>query len=341
MKKTALAAALAASAIFANGAGTPGGFERNADPATGGTIVDGIAARVDSATITIGDVMNEIRNNPRLRAGVNLADKIEFERLYRKTVEALVERKLVLKAADEAKLELQDWAVDSRVREIVRDHFDGNVDNLHAALAESRTAYSDWRRGVKEEMIVSAMRYQKIEKNVDAAPGAMRAEYKDHPERYSEQPRATVSVILLAPAEGKPEPAKRAEALLAELAKGADFAKLAKENSSDTHAAEGGLWKDIDPKEYFLPEIVKHLATLKSGQTSPKPVTFGGYAVIVRKESESPGRLKSFAECYGEIERNVCAKEREKLYTEWIGNLRERSSIRMYDIPKDRPRLKN
>lgn len=339
MKKAAVAAAAFASALAGAAHASEREFLPSPPPVAGGTAMDGIAARVDAAVITMGDVMAEIRSNPRWRTGVNLADKIEFHNLYKRVTEALVDRKLVLKAADNAKLELQEWAVDSRIQEIVRDFFDGDVNRLNAKLAEDKVPYGEFRRTIREDLIASAMRYQIVDKNATASPGAMRAEYRDHPERYSNAEKVTISVILLAPAEGSPAPAERAAALLEKLSAGADFAELARENSSDTHASSGGLWEDVDPNEYFLPEIVAHISALKPGETSAKPLVFGDYAVIVRKISGTPGRKRSFSEAYDDIERNVLAAERERIETQWLESLRKSSFVQMFDLPKERVRV--
>ena len=69
--------------------------------------LDGIAARVDSDVITIGDVMNELRRNPEAGKRMATADESEMEALYRAALDTLVERRLILKAAAEKKVGLE------------------------------------------------------------------------------------------------------------------------------------------------------------------------------------------------------------------------------------------
>ena len=45
--------------------------------------LDGIAARVDSAIITVGDVMAEIRRNPEISGRMIASDESEMQALYR------------------------------------------------------------------------------------------------------------------------------------------------------------------------------------------------------------------------------------------------------------------
>ena len=65
--------------------------------------LDGIAARVDSNVITVGDVMNEIRRNPDAGRRMMGADESEMQALYGAALDTLVERRLILKAAAEKK----------------------------------------------------------------------------------------------------------------------------------------------------------------------------------------------------------------------------------------------
>lgn len=123
---------------------------------SGASVIDGIAAKINNDVITISDVMAEIRRDPELRTmGRTLQDETTFRRLYRDTVEAMVDRRLVLKAAVDAKMELQDWVVDKRVWEIVKEGFDGDINRLYVALADSHIPFEEWRRTIREDLIVS------------------------------------------------------------------------------------------------------------------------------------------------------------------------------------------
>src|SRR5262249_56459715 len=70
-----------------------------------------------------------------------------------------------------------------------------------------------------------------------------------------------------------------AKAVLAELQKGADFAELAKQKSSDPGAAEGG---DLGyfPKEAMVPEFAEAAFNLQKGQLSEPVRTRFGWHVI-------------------------------------------------------------
>lgn len=273
--------------------------------------VDGIAATVDSQSILRSDVIHEMRR-------VN-ADESRFEEIRN----ALIERKLITKAARESKMTMQEWVVDNRVREIIEKGFDGDRNKLVAMLAQQKIPYTEWRQRIKDDMVVSAMRWNIIDKHVSASPAEMRAEYKAHPERYQAASKTTVSVILL-----KPEDAEKRETIKTAL-KEKSFADLAKEYSADTHAAEGGVWKDVNPVEVFRPEICAEIAKMPKGTISDW-IELDGWSFLLRKDAETGAYARTFAEAYDDIEENVKIENSKKLYAEWMERLKAESYIKIY-----------
>ena len=273
--------------------------------------VDGIAATVGTESILRSDVVGEM-----MRAGADESRFAEFRN-------RLIDRRLILNAAAESKMTLQEWVIDNRVREITDEAFGGDRNRLVAALAKQKLPYGEWRRRIKEDMIVGAMRWNTIDRYVTASPAEMAAEYEAHPERYRADAKTSVSVILL-----KPENAERRKDVDAELTR-RPFAEVAKEWSADSRAAEGGLWKDVKPEEVFRTEIVAELAKLKVGETSSW-IDLDGWSFLLRKESESAAGARSFSEAYDDIAMSVKNANAKKLYQEWMERLRKETYIKVY-----------
>lgn len=273
---------------------------------------DGIAAVVGGKTILRSDVEGELR-----RIG---ADQSRFDEVR----DRLVERLLILKAAADSKMTMQEWVVDNRVREIVDDMFGGDRSRLDEALIRQKVQFSEWRERIKEDTIVGAMRWNVVDKNVTASPAEMKAEFTAHPERYRKDGRVTVSVILL-----RPEDAAKKDAISAALKEGGDFAALAKEHSADTHAKDGGVWRDVVPAEVFRPEIAAAIEkTAKGGLSGWLDVD--GWSFFVRKDDSVDSAPQSFAEAYTAVEANVKNANAKKLYDEWMKRLRADAYIKIY-----------
>ena len=273
--------------------------------------IDGVAAKVGSETILRSEILEEMR-----RANAD-------ESRYGEIRNEMINRKLILKAAADSKMTMQEWVVDNRIREIINKSFDGDRNRLIETLSHQKVSYPEWRARMKEDMVVSAMRWNVVEKNVSASPAAMRAEYAAHPERYKSEPKVTVSVILLKPEDS----AKRLE-ITAALKK-ESFADLARRYSADSHAAVGGVWKDVKPEDVFKPEICKEIAAMPKGTISHW-IELDGWSFLLRKDDDTKGCSKSFEEAYDEIERNVKDEAADRVYAEWIERLRAETYIKVF-----------
>ncbi len=303
--------------------------------ACAGTL-DGIAAKVDRDVITVGDVMNEIRRHPEARNRADRGGETEMQALYRTALENLVDRKLILKAASDRKLDMQEWLVDNRIREIVHDSFDGDMNKLTAELDASKVPMSEWRNKIREDMIVSAMRYQMVENAIRVSPAQLKKEFGEHPERYVKGAKADVRVILLKPAadDKTPSVGTRADEIFGRLDKGEDFGALARKHSADSHAKDGGLWSGVDPEDVFREEICAALAKLKVGETS-KLIDLDGWGFIVRKERASAKAKMSLAEAYDLVEKNVKADLARDAYAAWVNRLRADAFVKIYPAPAE------
>ena len=280
-------------------------------PAAEAVEVDGIAARVGSESILKSEVAEELR-----RSG---GDPSRFNEVRSE----MIDRKLILKAAADSKMTMQDWVVESRIREIIDRAFGGDRNKLMDQLQRQKVSYPEWRQRMQDDMVVSAMRWNTVDRNVVASPAAMREEYRRHPERYTVGRRVSVSVILL-----KPEDAERRGEIAAKLRE-EPFEDVARRYSADSHAAAGGLWKDVDPAEVFRPEVVEEIGKMPKGTLSHW-IDLDGWSFLLRKESDDEAKTRSFAEAYDDIEENVRVEQAKRLYDEWVARLRASAYIKVY-----------
>lgn len=278
--------------------------------ACGAVEIDGIAAKVNSSVILKSDVILEMR-----RAGLS-ADR------YDAVLKEMIERKLILKAASESKMTMQEWVVENRIREIIQRGFGGDRNKLMETLAQQKISYPEWRQRMLDDMIVSAMRWQVVDKNMVASPAAMREEYANNPERYMAGGTTTISVILL-----KPEDVDKRDEV-AEALKTESFADVARRYSADSRAAEGGVWKDIVPSDVFRQEVCREIADMPVGTLSGW-IDLDGWSFLLRKDDDNQLRQLSFAEAYDDIERNVREEMALEQYDRWMERLMSESYIKV------------
>jgi len=263
--------------------------------------VDGIAARVGTEVILRSDVQDEMKRLPP-------SDSSTFLDVRNR----LIDRKLILKAAADSKMTMQEWVVENRIREIIKKGFQGDRNRLMEALSQQKISYPEWRARMKDDMIVSAMRYQVVDKHVTASPSEMRKEYAEHKDRYSSGGTVSVSVIALQPS----ETAKRAE--ISSKVKELSFVALG--------ATE---YKNVKPADLFNPTICTEIAKMPKGTISHW-IEIDGWSYLIRKDDETLGKVRTLEEAIEDIEANVKEATARRLYTAWVERLRAESYIKVY-----------
>ena len=133
-----------------------------------------------------------------------------------------------------------------------------------------------------------------------------RAIYQAKPERFKVGEQVKARHILIAGA--TPESRAKAEELLAQARKGADFAKLAEENSADKGSAARGGDLGFFTQGRMVPEFDKAVFALqKKGDLSEVVQTQFGYHVIQLEERRAPS-VRPFDEVKEELLREVRAE---------------------------------
>jgi peptidyl-prolyl cis-trans isomerase D len=128
--------------------------------------------------------------------------------------------------------------------------------------------------------------------------------YNDNIQQYSTPEQVRASHILIkttGKAEEDDAAKKKAEDLLAQIKKGADFAELAKKNSQDEGSAVKGGDLDFFGRGAMVPEFDKTAFELPPGQVSDLVKTQFGYHIIKVAEKRA-ATTKTLAEVRAQIE---------------------------------------
>ncbi|MBN9043736.1 MAG: peptidylprolyl isomerase [Rhizobiales bacterium 62-47] len=199
----------------------------------------------------------------------------------------LIDMKIVAKAAEDKKI--ADQADFKRKLDFARNRL--LMDNL--LMAEGKAALTD---------------------------DAMKKVYDDAAKQITGEQEVHARHILV-PTEDE------AKAIKAELDKGADFAKLAKEKSKDPGASDGG---DLGffTKEQMVPEFSAVAFSLEPGKISdPVKTQFGWH--IIKVEEKRNRKAPDFAQVKPQIEQYVTRKAQ----SEYVAKLRETAKVERLDQP--------
>src|ERR1039457_3959060 len=154
----------------------------------------------------------------------------------------------------------------------------------------------------KKNLTVLVIDQSKVEATVNATDADLQRMYAQNQEAFRTPERVKARHILLK-TEGKQDAAvkAKAESLLKQIKGGADFAKLAKENSEDPGSgANGGDLGDWVTHGQMVPEFDKAIFSLKVGQTSDLVKTMYGYH-IVQTLAHQDGGVRTFADVKNEL----------------------------------------
>jgi len=114
-----------------------------------------------------------------------------------------------------------------------------------------------------------------------------------------------------------------AKAIIAELNKGGDFAKIAKEKSKDPGSKDNGGDLDWGPSARYVKPFADSVTSMQKGQTTPAPVkTDFGYHVI-RLDDVRPLQVPPFAELKEQFRQRAQQQQIQKL----VMDLRQRAKI--------------
>ena len=140
----------------------------------------------------------------------------------------------------------------------------------------------------------------------DAALDALAATYyKANPKRFDMPEQVRARHILIPPG---PDARDQAAKLLAELKNGADFATLAKENSSDKGSAIKGGDLGFFERGRMVPEFAEAVFALKQpgDLTGVVETKFGLH--IIRLEDKRPAGIRDFEDVRETLRREIVAK---------------------------------
>jgi peptidyl-prolyl cis-trans isomerase C len=114
-----------------------------------------------------------------------------------------------------------------------------------------------------------------------------------------------------------------AKAITADLAKGGDFAKLAKDKSKDPGSKDNGGDLDWGPTARYVKPFADAVAALQKGQTTAAPVKtdFGWH--VIRLDDVRPLKVPAFEELKEQFRQRAQQQQIQKL----VGDLRQQAKV--------------
>ena len=204
---------------------------------------------------------------------------------------------------------------------------------FQAALKQEGMTMADLRRNLEKAMLVSNVQRAEVNDKIGVTEEEAKAYYAEHAKEFTTPSEVTLREILIeVPTTDKgvnvaqdDEVKARAEALRARLLGGEPFPRLAADFSAAPSRANGGLIGPLRQDE-LAPAFQKVLEPMKVGDITEPIRTTRGYQLL-KLESRTEVRVRSFADARGAIGDRVAETKRQGELMKYLDRLRSQATV--------------
>ena len=284
-----------------------------------------VLARVNGQPVTKIDFERLVKN---MEAGQGPIPAEKRDEVLRGALDRLITYTVMKQEAAARKLTVADTEVDAQIAEM-RKQFPGDAE-FNKALAARNTTVEQLKADARVEMTLNKM----MEAEVAAAGPATEADAKDfydkNPDKFKQPESVRASHILVSTGEKADDAKKKAarakiDGLLKRAKGGEDFAALAKANSDDGSASQGG---DLGffQKGRMVPEFDQAAFAMKPGEISDVISTQFGYHIIKLTEKKEASTVP-FDEIKPRVVEYLTGQKKQQRAETFIEEAKKRAKI--------------
>jgi parvulin-like peptidyl-prolyl isomerase len=250
-------------------------------------------------------------------------------------LDSLINSKLLYLKAVASGFKVTDAEADAEMQKVAKNFKDDAEMNL--ALANQQMDRAALEKSLTQNLVISKFVDETIDKKIIVTQDEMAKYYSTHPTDFQHPDIVRTSHILIQPAGDSPEQdalaKQRAEAILARVKKGEDFAKLAKEYSVDGSASQGG---DIGfaAKDNLAPEYADAAFSLPVGGVKLVKTDYG-YHILKVTDRKKEG-LSTLEEVKDRLATFLKDQKSQAELTKLVNKLRDEAKIEIL-IPAGQP----
>lgn len=236
----------------------------------------------------------------------------EYEALKSQAVQFLVQRVEFAQQAEELGIEVTPEEVDERLEELKAQFFEGDEEVYEEQLAEQGLSEEQIKEDLEAQVIAERL-FEEVTKDVTVGDEEIQAYYEENSEQFTVPASREVRHILVTKK-------TRADELHAELAAGADFEELAKENSLDPGSSDQGGRLTIREGE-TVEEFNEFSFSAETGELSEPIKTQFGWHIIETLTDITPEGVSSLDEVRSLVEEQLLGDARNEAMTAWVDGL--------------------
>jgi len=267
------------------------------------SIVEEIIARVNNQIITRSEFQKE---REQLKQEVQQQDPSNANRLYtereRDVLRGLIDQNLLLDKGKDLGI-TADTDLIKRLDEIRKQMNLESIEDVGKAAEQQGVSFEDFKQNLRNQIITQKVIGEEVGSHIPQPTKEEQEQfYQQHKSEMKQPEQIRLSEILVAvgkPAangQAAPDPTPqelaageaKAKDLLAQIKSGAKFEDVAKKNSEDAAAAQGGDL-GVFKKDGTLHELEDTLFAMKTGDVSDVIRTRQGFVILKVTEHIEPG----------------------------------------------------
>ncbi|ABZ83835.1 ppic-type ppiase domain protein, putative [Heliomicrobium modesticaldum Ice1] len=281
---------------------------------SGGNVV----ASVNGETISRSDLDKRINRYKEELSRSGGADSKELmANLERQELEHMIDEMLFTQEAKKRNIEVSDGQVAAELAK-EKQQFPSDAE-FQEALKRYRLTEDELSGIIRTRLIFNGL-YDAVTSDIQISDADVEKYYRDNPDKFKQNRQVKASHILLKTEE-------EAKAIIAELERGADFAQLAVQKSTDSTAAQNKGDLGYFQAEDMVKEFSDAAFSMKKGETSRTPVKSNfGYHVI-RVEDIKEARQQRFDEVKDQIRVDLGADRKQERFESWFADVKAQAKI--------------
>ncbi len=294
---------------------------------------NGIAAIAEGEIITLEQLRKELEPIiPRLR--VEAKNEQEFaariDQLSKEVLQNMIDRILIVKAAEEKGLLLPPSYIDQEYDEVIARDFGGDRGRFLEYLKAQGLTAREFRKNIYKRVVVNVMRQQNRKSQSEISPERIQEFYIKNKIRFYQEEAVHLRQIILTPMadEGTVLLNQTAKKIIKELEGGANFGDLARKYSQDDMSRRGGDWGWIERQD-IRKELSSVAFDLKPGEYS-QPVELGSTIFILYSEDKRDEMIQPVSQVRDVIENVLVGEIARETQEHWLQDVREDSYVRYF-----------
>lgn len=296
-------------------------------------LVQGVAAQVEDRIITFEQLRREMAPLvPRIQQEARTEEEFETKlgELYLDVLQSEIDKVIIVNYFEEKKFQMPQSVIENEYDRILIEDFSNDRGQFLEYLNSQGKNTREFRRDLRERIIVSAMRSHMNKSVAEISPERIEHYYEDNKESFYEDESIKLRLIMLKPI-GDESPdlmRQQAEKIVGEIASGMSFEDAAKKYSQDTRRSRGGDWGWVARKDLNA-NLADTAFSLQPGETSA-PLYLGKQVFILHVDEARPAGIQTLENVREQIEDILAGQLTRQHQREWIERLRNNAYIRYY-----------